>query len=72
MARLTLILAIAERDALFRLSRIEERDPRAQVRLILRRELQARGLLKSDAPAQNARSTDAERGAEGAKNVDAN
>lgn len=45
MARLTIELPIAERDALFKLARKEERDPRAQVRLIIRQALEQSGDL---------------------------
>lgn len=48
MAQLTIKLHVSERDALFQLARREERDPRAQVRLIVRRELRRRGLLRDN------------------------
>lgn len=59
MARLTLILAVSERDALFRLARQEVREPRAQAALIIRKELERLGLIANDAPAPNARQVDA-------------
>lgn len=58
MARLTLILPVSERDALFRLARQQARHPRAQAALIIRHELERLGLLAIDAPAQIARQTD--------------
>ena len=52
MARMTIQLPIDERDALFQLARHEYRNPREQAALIIRRELERRGLLPSgDSPA---------------------
>ena len=49
-SRMVIILSESERLALIELARQEMRYPREQVRLILRRELEARGLLKSIKP----------------------
>jgi len=59
MARLTLILPISERDALFRLARQEARHPRSQAELIIRRELERLGLLANAVPAPFGQKTDA-------------
>jgi hypothetical protein len=45
MARVTIDLVDDELRALVRLGHLEERDPRRQAALILRQELQQRGLL---------------------------
>lgn len=46
MARVTLTLSEQEQQALIALAHIEERDPRRQAALIVRRELEQRGLLQ--------------------------
>ncbi len=46
-SRMVIILSESERLALLELARQEMRYPREQVRVILHRELEARGLLKS-------------------------
>ena len=48
MAKITLDLPVDERAALFKLAEQEERDPRAQALLIIRRELKKRGLLPAN------------------------
>lgn len=48
MARMTIQLPIDERDALFQLARREYRNPREQAALIIRRELERRGLLPTE------------------------
>ncbi|MCL4490115.1 MAG: hypothetical protein M1570_18585 [Chloroflexi bacterium] len=45
MARLTVPLDAEENKALWRLATAEKRDPRAQAALIIRQELERRGLL---------------------------
>jgi hypothetical protein len=50
--RLTLTLRIDERDALWTLAEREFREPHAQAELIIRQELERRGLLSTD-PKQN-------------------
>lgn len=45
MARITITLRAEERDALHRLAETERRDPRAQAALLIRHELERRGLL---------------------------
>jgi hypothetical protein len=47
MAKLTLILHVSERDALFRLAERERRNTRDQAALIIRRELERRKLIES-------------------------
>ncbi len=47
-SRLVLSLEIEERFALYKLAMQEFRDPRVQARIILRKELQRRGLLVCD------------------------
>jgi hypothetical protein len=58
MARLTVNLHVSEHDALLKLAKIELRDPRDQLRAILRAELERRGLLAS---AKKTLATDAAR-----------
>ena len=48
MPRMTIQLPLSERDALFQLARREYRNPREQAVVIIRRELQRRGLLPAD------------------------
>lgn len=48
MARLTLSITEEERLAIFALARRERREPRDQVALIVRRELERIGLLPAD------------------------
>lgn len=55
MPRMTIQLPIGERDALFQLARCEYRNPREQAALIIRRELERRGLLPPDAGAADER-----------------
>ncbi len=62
MPRLTLIISISERDALFRLARQEFRHPREQARMLLREALRARGLIPD---AQDSRKDSAARGGVG-------
>lgn len=52
MVRLQVVLDPSEADALARWAASELRDPRDQIRVVLRRELERRGLLqtKDDAP----------------------
>ena len=52
MVRLQIVLDPAEAEALAMWAESELRDPRDQIRLVLRRELERRGLLKvsEDAP----------------------
>lgn len=51
MPRITIYLPISERDALFQLAKCEYRNPRDQAAVIIRCELQRRGLLSTlDAP----------------------
>lgn len=45
MVRLQVVLDPAEADALARLATLEMRDPRDQIRMVLRRELEKCGLL---------------------------
>jgi hypothetical protein len=45
MARITLSLEVPEKDALIKLAIRELRDPRAQAALIIRQDLERRGLL---------------------------
>ena len=54
MAKMVLTLHIAERDALFKLAECERRDPRAQAALLLRGELERRGLLPVNTPTPTA------------------
>ncbi len=49
MARLMVTLETIERDALWDLAQREQRDPRAQAALIIRRELERLGLLPREA-----------------------
>lgn len=48
--RLTVLLSGEERTALVKLAESELRDPRNQIRLILRQELESRGLLSAERP----------------------
>ncbi len=50
MPRLTIYLPINERDALYQLARREYRNPREQAAVIIRHELERRGLLAVEAP----------------------
>ena len=52
MRRITVTLQQDEREALVKLAQRERRDPRAQAAVILRRELERRGLLPPDQQAQ--------------------
>jgi hypothetical protein len=52
MARVTVTLKISERDALVILAEQERRDPRAQTALLIRGELERRGLLPVNADAK--------------------
>ena len=47
MARITITLQLFEKDALRSLAEREYRDPRAQAALIIRRELERMGLLRT-------------------------
>ena len=47
-ARITITFTRSERSALMKLAEQELRDPRDQARLILREELERRGLLKQE------------------------
>jgi hypothetical protein len=51
MERFTVRLRTEERDAIWRLAQQERRDPRDQAALIIRQELERRGLLTSPADA---------------------
>lgn len=55
MPRMTIQLPISERDALFQLARREYRNPREQAAVIIRRELERRGLLPADSGAADDR-----------------
>ena len=48
MTRLQVTLSMPEADALARLAAMELRDPRDQIRLVVRQELARRGLLGQD------------------------
>jgi hypothetical protein len=50
MTRITVTLSQNERAALWELAQRERRDPRNQAALLLRRELERRGLLPADPP----------------------
>lgn len=55
LRRITVTLAADERDALLSLARQERRDARRQAAVIIRRELQRRGLLPDDVTAADDR-----------------
>jgi hypothetical protein len=52
MVKLQVTLSPREADALSRLATAQLRDPREQIRLIVRRELRRRRLLELEQPAQ--------------------
>ena len=52
MERITIFLKTFEKDALLRLANKEYRDPRIQAALIIRQDLERRGLLDSEEPQQ--------------------
>lgn len=53
MTRITVNLQASERSALLALAEIEKRNPRAQAALIIRTELERRGLLSPEMPPTN-------------------
>ncbi len=60
MARITITVEEAERQALIELAQKERRDPRDQAALIIRGELERRGLLFPQAAAATAIKSDRE------------